>query len=161
MPGECYLSDCIVPTVELPVGCSASFGLRPLSPVKGNLNVSACQDISDSVIASTFVATVWRRPKWQCPSAQNKDHKDSSQLSVEDLDMSAQGPDLKPTEHLRDELEWRLRARPSCATSLPNPINVLQNEWAQIPTETLQKLVESLLQRKEAVMVIKVGSTSY
>ncbi|XP_063805737.1 uncharacterized protein LOC134984009 [Pseudophryne corroboree] len=61
-----------------------------------------------------------------------------------------QSPDLKPIEHLWDELEQRLRARPSPPT--PDLINALQNEWVQIPTETLQDLVESLSRRVVAVI---------
>ena len=33
--------------------------------------------------------------------------------SVEELDSPTQSPDLNPIKHLWDELEWRLRARPS------------------------------------------------
>ncbi|XP_058267614.1 uncharacterized protein arl15b isoform X2 [Hemibagrus wyckioides] len=36
-----------------------------------------------------------------------------SEFGVEELDCPAQSPDLNPIEHLWDELEWRLPARPS------------------------------------------------
>ena len=47
MPGECYLPQCIVPTVRfgggetMVCGLFALFGLDPLFPVKGNINTTA------------------------------------------------------------------------------------------------------------------------
>ncbi|TWW64796.1 Transposable element [Takifugu flavidus] len=52
-------------------------------------------------------------------SAQSKVHKDMmTESGVDELDWPAQSPDLNPTEPLWDELERRLRARPSPPTSV-------------------------------------------
>ncbi len=37
----------------------------------------------------------------------------SDEFGVEDLDWPSQSPDLNPIKHLWDEVEWKLRARPS------------------------------------------------
>ena len=84
-----------------------------------------------------------------------------SEFGVEELDWPAQSPDLNPTEHLWDELERRLRARPSRPTSVCDLINALLEEWSQIPINTLLNLVESLHRRVEAVIAAKGGPTPY
>ncbi len=71
------------------------------------------------------------------------------------LDWPAQSPDLNPIEHLWDELEWRLRARPSRPTSVCDLTNALLEEWSKTPINTLQNLVESLPRRVEAVTPAK------
>ena len=65
--------------------------------------------------------------------------------------------DLNPTEHLWDELEWRMQARPSPPTSVSDLTNTLLDEWAKIPTDTLQNLVESLPRSVEAVKAAQEG----
>ncbi|KAK3512687.1 hypothetical protein QTP70_023168, partial [Hemibagrus guttatus] len=84
-----------------------------------------------------------------------------SEFGVEELECPAQSPDLNPIEHLWDELERRLRARPSRPTSVHELTNVLLEERSNIPTNTLLNLVESLPRRVEAVIAAKGGTTPY
>jgi len=70
-------------------------------------------------------------------------------------------PDLNPIEHPWDEFERRLRARPSCPTSVPDLTNTLLGEWSKIPINTLLNPVENLPRRVEAVIAAKVGPTPY
>ena len=83
-----------------------------------------------------------------------------SEFGVDELDWPALSPDLDPIEHLWDELQRRLRARPSCPTSVSDLTNVFLEEWAKIPINTLLNLVESLPRRVEAVIAAKGGPTS-
>ena len=83
------------------------------------------------------------------------------EIGVEELDLPAQSPDLNSIEHLWDELEHQLRARPNLQTSVPDLTNALVAEWKQVPAAMLQYLVESIPRRLEAVIAAKRGQTPY
>ena len=79
---------------------------------------------------------------------------------MEELGWPAQTPDLNPIEHLWDELEWRLRARPSRPTLVPDLSNALLEEWSNILIDTLLNLVDGLPRRGEAVIAAKGWANS-
>ena len=84
-----------------------------------------------------------------------------SEFGVEELDWPAQSPDLNPIDHLWDELEQSLQARPSRRTSVSDLTNALLEEWSKIPTNTLLNLEESLPRRTKAVKGAEGGLMSY
>ena len=79
---------------------------------------------------------------------------------MEELDWPAQSPDLNPIEHIWDELEHRLCARPNRSTSVADLTNALVAEWKQVPAAMFPRLMESLPRRGvDAVIAAKGGPT--
>ena len=66
------------------------------------------------------------------------------EIGMEELDWPAQNPDLNPIEHLWEDFEHRLRARPNCPTSVLDLTNALVTEWKQVPAAMFQHLVQCL-----------------
>ena len=172
LPGERYLSDCIAPSVKfggggiMVWGCFSGAGLGPLVPVKGTLNASADQDILDNYMLPTlweqFGAGLFLFQHDCAPVHKARPIKTwMEEFGVDELDWPAQSPDLNLIEDLWDELEQRLRTRPSGPTSVFDLTNVLLEEWSKIPINTLLNLVDSLPRRVEAVLAAKGGAMSY
>ena len=122
-------------------GCFSGPGLGPLVPVKITLNASAYQEILDNFMLQTLWKQFEDGPflfQHDCAPV----HKARSikmwvsEYGVEELDCPAQSPDLNLIEHLWDELDQRLRARPSCPTSVSDLTYALVEEWSKIPINT-------------------------
>ncbi|KAJ8871142.1 hypothetical protein PR048_027447 [Dryococelus australis] len=81
--------------------------------------------------------------------------------NVRRLDWPAHSSDLNPIEHLRDELDRRVRARKARPKSIAQLMEWLQEEWRRIPGDILQTLVESMPVRVAAVIAARGGPTRF
>lgn len=80
---------------------------------------------------------------------------------VNALEQPSLSPDLNPIEHLWDELGRAIRRRRVKPTNLRQLEQALIQEWAAIPQERLQQLVESMPRRLAAVIDSDGSHTRY
>jgi hypothetical protein len=77
------------------------------------------------------------------------------------LDWPSQSPDLNPIEHLwkqiKDQMKKR-KLRPKNETEL---FQHIKEEWEKFPKERLEKLIDSMPRRCQAVIKNKGGPTKY
>ena len=136
-------------------GCFSWFELSPLGPVKGNLMLQhtmifqmiLCFQLWGNSLGKALSCFSMTMP----PCTKRGPFRNGLSRSVWKNLTGLQSPGLNPTEHLWDEFERRLRARPNRPTSVPGLTNALVAEWRQIPTAMFQHPVESLPRRVEAV----------
>ena len=83
-----------------------------------------------------------------------------SEFGVEELHWPAQSSDLNLIEHLWDELEQRLRARPSRPHQYLTSQMCIAKNGQTFPIDTLLNLVDSLPRRVESVIAAKGGANS-
>ena len=81
--------------------------------------------------------------------------------SISCLPWPAQSPDLNPIEHLWDELERKVRRCDILSKNETELFNFLVEEWEKIPLNVLEKLVDSMPSRLQAVCDGNGYPTSY
>ena len=70
-------------------------------------------------------------------------------------------PDLNPIEHVWDDMGRRLRARVHAPGNGRELFQALQQEWTDIPQQTLQKFIASMPRRCQAILDFRRGHTRY
>jgi hypothetical protein len=166
MPGEQYLPACVAPTVKsgrdgITVwGCFSRNWLGPLVILHGNIITEGYKDILTNYVQSMVEDQFgdddcYQHDNAPCHKSRFVDN------NIPEMAWPAQSPDLNPTKHLWDELEYRLCSRLQRPTSLTALATALQEEWAAILPETFRQLVQSLPGRVRAVIKAKGGPTRY
>ena len=82
-------------------------------------------------------------------------------LGIRVLPWPAKSPDLNPIEHLWDEVERRLKARPAIPANLQELRQALTEEWQAIPRERIRRVILSMRRRCLAVVAANGGHTRY
>ena len=78
--------------------------------------------------------------------------------NVNVMEWPSMSPDLSPIEHIWDELDRRVRARPNQPTNLPQLQATLLQEWKNLPN-IVRRYIRSMRNRRRAVINSKGGHT--
>uniref|UniRef100_A0A7I4YQF3 DDE_3 domain-containing protein n=1 Tax=Haemonchus contortus TaxID=6289 RepID=A0A7I4YQF3_HAECO len=138
-------------------------GVGPLHRIEGKMDAKMYLNIMETVIWPFFRSTARRGFIFQ----QDNDPKHKSKLltkwfrdnDVPLLTWPSQSPDLNPIEHLWERLEHQvkgLRARNEHEKFLQ-----LKTAWENIPQEEIDKLIESMPRRCQAVIDARGYATKY
>ena len=84
-----------------------------------------------------------------------------SQKKIKLLTWPPQSPDMNPIESLWDILQRRINARSNRPRNLKDLKEALLQEWDELPSQTLCKLVESLPKRLQALKLAGGLQTKY
>ena len=76
-------------------------------------------------------------------------------------DWPTKTPDQDPIEHLRDNLDQRVRHRPIPPSNVIQLRPALNQEWNNIPQAEINTLIHSMRQRCHAVLHAEGGHTRY
>ena len=77
--------------------------------------------------------------------------------AVETIPWPARSHDLNPIEHIWDMLGRRFRQRDPPVQTVRDLEAALHQEWARLPQSQIQRLIQGLGKRLEAVICVRVG----
>lgn len=144
-------------------GCFTRNGVGPLVRIEGNMDRFMYRDILEKHMLPWAKCKFGSRFIFQ----QDNDRKHTSQYvkdwfkqkKVTVLEWPSQSPDANPIEHLWDHLE-RTVAHVR-ATSADERFRQLEAAWTSIPQSVLDKLVDSMEHRLDAIIATRGFPTPY
>jgi hypothetical protein len=174
-PEERYKKEYLSPTVGqskgiMVWGCFTRKKMGPLVLVEGKLNASAYnallaknllpfmnelreEDDGDGVF-------IFQEDNAPCHKAITADRwKEENHVVV--LPWPAQSPDLNPIENLWQDLKRRLRLNHNKSKNQTELFNILKEEWFNTNPERINKLIDSMPRRVDAVLKNKGNPSRY
>lgn len=144
-------------------GCFSRYGVGPLIRIEGNMDRFMYENILKMQMLPYAKENM--PPEWYFQHDNDPKHKSSyvtefmKREKVKVLEWPSQSADLNPIEHLWEELDRRVRCRNY--SNKEDLFQALQKEWKNIPLDRIQKLVDSMPNRCEAVIKAKGYATKY
>lgn len=167
--GTAFQDKNIIPTVKHGGGsimiwsCFSRTGTGEIAVIEGRMDSIQYQQILKDFMIPSAHRLIGRRFTFQqdndpkhCSRSTKKFFKDNA---IKVLEWPSQSPDLNPIEMLWYDLKSAVaRRRP---TNLKDLAEVCREEWAKIPVERCERLVDSYYNRLKAVVHAKGGHTKY
>lgn len=144
-------------------GCFSRHGVGPLVRVDGIMDRFVYENILNTHMVPYAKENM--PPGWVFQHDNDPKHKSNhikaflKRIKVKVFDWPSQSADLNPIEHLWEELDRRVRRRNY--SNKEAFFQALKSEWANIPYERIQKLVDSMPARCAAVEKSKGYATKY
>lgn len=166
---EKMLPACIVPTVKqgsssvMVWGCFSYAGTGDLFKIEGILRKEGYRNILEQcvlpsglrLIGDNFTFMHDNDPKHTSLLCRNYLQQQETNNTLTVMTWPPQSPDLNPIELLWDELDRRVRKE--TPTSTAHLWNILQEQWNNIPNETIHKLINRMPRIVQAVLNAKGG----
>ena len=170
-PKEKYAIDCLIPTVKhggggvMVWGCFVDNRPGPLVAIEGKINGAGYIELLRNSLLpflNELGLNLYTFQDDNCPIHRSRlvpQWKEENLITS--LPWPAQSPDLNPIEHVWDYLERAVRKRQPHPKNKQELFMALKEEWVNIDTSYLEKLVESMARRVQAVIKSKGNPTQY
>jgi transposase len=170
MPGEEHKKFSFTGTVKHDTkinvwGCFSFAGVGEFCRIIGNMNAPMYVEILRNYLRPSALKLVEPGDDWLFQ--QDNDPKHTSKAAtrymdehdIPQMDWPSQSPDLNPIENLWSYLNFQCRHRR--AKNEEELFQLLRNSWYDIPKDYLERLVESMPRRCQAVIDCKGNPTKY
>lgn len=167
--GERFQYDCVIPTVKYDGGSIMFWsyftaqGTGPLVKCSNHMNSEEYRAILDNELVPFLpeISTLIFQQDHSSIHTSNLMKQFFKMHDVNVMEWIPQSPDLNPIEFLWNEVNRRIRKRHRLPTSLAELESMLQEEWANIPVQLLEDLVDSMPKRVREVIHVHGFATKY
>lgn len=169
--GQRFNEDCVLGTVAhgggsvLVWGAIHYGGRTNLVILRGNVNADSYRQVLETEMVPYARAHFGHNFLFQHDNAPahraRRTQAFFEEEDIEQLDWPAYSPDLNPIEHCWDGLDRAVRQRAVQPTTLAELEQALVQEWVALSQRYINKLVESVPRRIQAVIRARGGHTKY
>jgi len=144
-------------------GCFSRYGVGLLVRIEGNMDRFMYENILKTQMLPYAKENM--PPEWYFQHDNDPKHKSKhitefmKREKVKVLEWPSQSADLNPIEHLWEELDRRVRCQNY--SNKEALFQALKKEWGKIPLDRIQKLVDSMPARCDAVIKANGYATKY